>query len=88
MRWGCHLGGVVKMAGQAGLSAVTPSVNFSVSAVSPSVGSMDEIEPVLTWDEKMVVVAVFAALTREPKTTVCDTPAQHLESPGRHVSNT
>jgi hypothetical protein len=34
-------------------------------------------EPGLTWDEKMVVVAIFAALTVELKTTVCDTPAQH-----------
>lgn len=88
MRWGCHLGGGDKIAGQDVSVVPIPSVNRLVSAVSPSVGGMDEIEPGLTWDEKMVIVGVFVALTREPKTTVFDTPAQHLESPGRPVSNT
>jgi hypothetical protein len=45
-----------------------------VSAVASTVAIMDEIEPELTWDEKLVIVGVFAALVRRPETGAFRTP--------------
>lgn len=46
----------------------TFSETRAMSAGSSTVAIMDEHEPELTWDEKLVVVAVFAVLTRRPET--------------------